>query len=283
MPLWFKIFDDALDDPRLQLLPAATFKTFVNLLCVASKRGGALPAIGELAFMLRQRAGGLAKRLEALVEAGLLEAGADGVLRPAEWDKRQPLRETTTEAEPLTGAERTRRWRERQGVTERDAPVTERDVTVTGDIDQDQDQDSQFAPMARESDRFAEFWGVFPKRQGDNPEAPARAAWRKAVAGGADPTAIVDAAKAYRETCRDREPKFVASAARWLSEERWRSSTPKAEAAAAPPGVWIGLDKPGWPEWAAWWRATKGRSPPTDARGCWRFPSLSPPALEAAA
>jgi hypothetical protein len=279
--LWFRIYDEALDDPRLQRLAPATFRAWFNLLCVASKRGGALPPLAELAFMLRQRAGVLAKRLEALVEAGLLERAEDGGLRPIDWDKRQTIRETADEA--MTGAERTRRWRERRDAA-RDEEVSQRDEAVTGDIDQDQDPEPQSAPAARESDLFAEFWEAFPKRSGDNPEAPARSAWRKAVAGGADPSAIVAAAKAYAVETRHREPKFIASAARWLSEERWRTSTPtKAEAAASPPGVWIGLDKAGWSEWAAFWRSTKGRSPPTDGRGGWRFPSPLPPSLEAAA
>ena len=43
--------------------------------------------------------------------------------------------------------------------------------------------------------------------------------------------------------------------------------------------VWISASAPEWRAWATYWRATKGRTPPTDKRGGWRFPSLIPPAL----
>jgi hypothetical protein len=43
------------------------------------------------------------------------------------------------------------------------------------------------------------------------------------------------------------------------------------------PGVWIAQDAPEWEPWAAFWRATRGKSPPTDKRGGWRFPHRVPP------
>jgi hypothetical protein len=42
-------------------------------------------------------------------------------------------------------------------------------------------------------------------------------------------------------------------------------------------GVWISADAPQWEPWAAHWRATKGMSPPRDAKNGWRFPSFTPP------
>lgn len=46
-------------------------------------------------------------------------------------------------------------------------------------------------------------------------------------------------------------------------------------------GIWIAQSSPEWSPWADFWRATHGKSPPTDKRGGWRFPSRSPPALAA--
>ena len=43
MARWFKYFDSALDDPRIQKLDDRTFKVWVNLLCLASRSGGVLP------------------------------------------------------------------------------------------------------------------------------------------------------------------------------------------------------------------------------------------------
>ncbi len=286
--LWFRIYDDALDDPRLQRLPASLFRAWFNVLCAASRNGGTLPDLPALAFMLRTRPGALSRRLEALKAAGLIEE-ADGELRPIEWEKRQFVRQDAQDgAEPMSPAERTRRWRERRA---RDAPgVTggdARDVTVTA-IETETETETQTAPAARESaidDSFEEFLVAFPRRDGDNPRAPALAAWRKAIAAGAHPALILAGARAYAASAAGLERRFVVSAARWLSEERWPQDAP-APAGNAPrvETVWISATSPDWRAWSDHWRATKGKRPPVDAKGGWRFPSKCPPApLEQAA
>lgn len=111
------------------------------------------------------------------------------------------------------------------------------------------------------------------------PGGPGQAAFRKAIAGDADPAAIAAVAKAYAGECAGREARFIAAPQNWLAQERWKGAaapTPQAKPAQAP-GVWIGLDKPSWREWTAWRRATKGKSPPIDSQGGWRFPTLAPP------
>ena len=50
---WFRFYADALDDPKVQRLPPPIFKTWVNLLCLASKNEGNLPSAEECAFALR--------------------------------------------------------------------------------------------------------------------------------------------------------------------------------------------------------------------------------------
>ena len=71
-----------------------------------------------------------------------------------------------------------------------------------------------------------EFLRVFPRRDGDHPRAPTLAAWRRAVAAGADPARIVAGAKAYAASVAGRERRFVVSAARYLAEERWPQAAP---------------------------------------------------------
>lgn len=44
--------------------------------------------------------------------------------------------------------------------------------------------------------------------------------------------------------------------------------------------VWVRQGSPEWASWAAFWRAEKGKSPPVDSRGGWRFPSRFPPPNE---
>jgi hypothetical protein len=89
---WFRFYDEALDDPKVQNLGAAQFKHWVNLLCLASKQDdrGAIPDVRTVAFRLRLKPGEAAVTLSRLAEAGLLDAGEDGSYRVHSWAKRQP-------------------------------------------------------------------------------------------------------------------------------------------------------------------------------------------------
>jgi hypothetical protein len=276
---WFRIYDETLDDPRLQRLPASLFRAWVNLLCVASRCGGTLPGIDEIAFMLRSRPPAVARRIEALKAAGLIEE-RDGALVPTDWERRQfvSANDRPSPADP-TAAERMRRFRERNA--DRNDAVT---VTAVTPVEEDRDLETekQTAAAAREcvDDAFEEFWGAFPSRDGDNPREPALIEFRKAVSAGAEPKAIIGGAKAYASATAGRERRYIASAARWLGERRWQGETPKPQittSASASIGVWISATSPEWWAWSNHWRATKGKTPPVDAKGGWRFPSLNPP------
>ncbi len=278
--LWFRIYDEALDDPRLQRLPASLFRAWFNVLCAASRRDGTIPDLPELAFMLRTRPGALSRRLEALKAAGLIEK-VDGELRPVAWDKRQFVERP---ADP-TAAERMRRFRER--AAERNAPVTPSVTNAPIEEDADIEQHSLAAPAARESaidDHEEEFLRVFPRRDGEHPRAATLAALRRAVAAGADPARIVAGARVYAASVAGRERRFVVSAVRWLSEGRWPQAAPAHANAPRVDTVWISATSPSWPGYADRYRAAKGKSPPVDAKGGWRFPPQCPPApLEQAA
>jgi hypothetical protein len=219
----FSIDANALDDPRLQRLPPATFKAWFGLKCVAARCGGALPDILTLAFMLRSRLSVLERRLSALREAGLVEERDGGL-----W-----IVDDTPPPEPPP-------------------------------------------PRHDPDDGFNEFWDAFPRRDGDNPHGPALIEFRKAVSAGADPQAIIAGAKVYASATAGRERRYVASAARWLGERRWREIVSRKNE-LKPRLVWISATSPEWRPWADHWRATKGKSPPVDAKGGWRFPSLNPP------
>lgn len=68
-----------------------------------------------------------------------------------------------------------------------------------------------------------------------------------------------------------RSTRQIAEAVRAFAGER-------AEPAPAPL-VWVASGSPEWTAWAAYWRATKGKTPPQDRNGGWRFPSPLPPPL----
>lgn len=122
MARWFRFYDDAVNDPKVQRLPAPLFKLWVNVLCLASKNNGALPPIADMAFVLRLPEKKITEFLNELVGAGLIDRHEDS-LSPHNWHGRQ--------FESDSAAERMRRHRQRM-----------RDVTVT----------SQVTPPAANSD-----------------------------------------------------------------------------------------------------------------------------------
>lgn len=95
MSRWFRFYDTALDDPKVQRLPAALFKTWVNLLCVASRNDGRLP-VADLAFSLRLDDDTCAEHVARLKDAGLIDE-ADGELSPHNWNGRQFTSDSSAE------------------------------------------------------------------------------------------------------------------------------------------------------------------------------------------
>jgi hypothetical protein len=88
MARWFRFYDEALNDPKVQCLAPDLFKVWVNLLCVASKNDGTLPAPAELGFLLRIDTTTAEANLAALAKAGLLDK-TKGSYAPHNWHGRQ--------------------------------------------------------------------------------------------------------------------------------------------------------------------------------------------------
>lgn len=115
MSQWFRFYECALDDPKVQTLTGDDFKSWVNILCVACRKDGLLPNVRDLAFMLRMDENACQTLVERLVNATLIDrrnGGANGAhYAPHGWDKRQ------YKSDGSTG--RVKRFRERS------KPVTE--------------------------------------------------------------------------------------------------------------------------------------------------------------
>jgi hypothetical protein len=71
---------------------------------------------------------------------------------------------------------------------------------------------------------FGDFWRQYPKREGEN---GARREFAKAVAGGADPKAIITGAMRYAAAVMGKPDHFVAMPVNWLRDGRWKD-TPTA-------------------------------------------------------
>ena len=151
MSRWWRAYDEAVDDPKLQQLPAELFRAWFNICCVTSQNGGHLPTLDAVAFKLRLKPAKANKLLGDLRAAGLIDESEDGSLRPHNWDGRQ----FKSDAADGTNAERQQRYRDRHrnAVTTVTPPVTET-VTVTDpytDTDTDtekKDAASSDAPSA---------------------------------------------------------------------------------------------------------------------------------------
>lgn len=175
----------------------------------------------EAAYFLRADQSDVDAIVAALEDLGRLHEG-----RVAKWGKRQFSSDRS--------AERTRDYRHRKEQNSQvDATVTtgDGDVTVTkrhGDAPETETYTEKkedirtVATATRPSESpFEDFWKAYPKRKGANPKAPARKKFDLAVKSGADPGAIVGAARRYAAEMRGEDAKFVAQALTWLNQQRW--------------------------------------------------------------
>lgn len=190
---WFKFYDDVLYDPKVQRLPKDVAWNWVNILCLASKNGGNLPPIADIAFALRITDREADALIETLMAVGLID-DAGGEMRPHNWDERQGI--------DGTNAERQRRFRERKKAERYERygnAVTRNDVTALDKIREEEKREERgaqarsliFAKMIFPEDGSIEFcrWAEIARK-----EAPGR-----------DVDAV---ASAFRGFCRMRDIAF---------------------------------------------------------------------------
>jgi hypothetical protein len=106
MSRWFRFYDDALNDPKVQLLAGDLFKAWVNLLCLASKNGGKIPSADAAAFALRTTAAKARAIVADLAGYGLLDKVEGGYFAPHNWGSRQYKSDVSND--------RVKRFRQRQ-------------------------------------------------------------------------------------------------------------------------------------------------------------------------
>ncbi|MEY9885561.1 hypothetical protein [Bradyrhizobium sp. USDA 329] len=92
---WFRLYNDLINDPKVQSLPDRVFRGWINVLCIASKCAGILPPLQDVAFLLRLTPSRTQSLLDELKAAGLLDAN-DGKLSPHNWKGRQYESDSST-------------------------------------------------------------------------------------------------------------------------------------------------------------------------------------------
>jgi hypothetical protein len=124
MSRWFRVYEEMLHDPKVQCLPAATYKAWMNLLCVASKHDGVLPDIRALTFLLQMDARRIRILLADLEARTLLDRIGD-TLAPHGWATRQYRGDLSTE--------RVKRFRNARRAVSGTAPETEAETETEKD------------------------------------------------------------------------------------------------------------------------------------------------------
>jgi hypothetical protein len=147
---WFRVYDDLIDDPKVQRLPAELFRALINLWCLASKGDGELPPMEDVAYKLRVSVLRAAQIISKLGEAGLLDAGENGPT-PHNWSGRQYKSDVSTE--------RVKRFRKRHETVSATPPDTESEQRQSQN--KNRARDVSVSPEAE----FAEtFWPAYPNK-----------------------------------------------------------------------------------------------------------------------
>lgn len=167
MSRWFRFYDDAINDPKVQRLAGDTFKAWVNILCLASKNEGVLPCLSDIAFALRLDEIQASDLLNQFYKLQLLDEvevpDAPMSYTPHNWNGRQYKSDVT---DP-TAATRQQRYRNNRRNADRNATVTN---TATR-TDTEQKQKEEHCPVAKAtrtavtySEEFeTSFWKPFPR------------------------------------------------------------------------------------------------------------------------
>lgn len=132
---WFRYYESALDDPKVQRLPGELFKSWVNILCLAKRHRGVLPSLTDIAFALRKSEEITQKTISQLKQAGLLDEMEIG-LQPHNWNERQFQSDVSTA--------RVKRFRERHKI----APETPSEYRVQSQTTEQKEREDPAAIAA---------------------------------------------------------------------------------------------------------------------------------------
>jgi hypothetical protein len=241
MSRWFRFYDEVLNDPKVQLLPPEKFKIWVNLLCLASKNDGVLPALDAVTFALRVTRDDLVTTLDQFRDAGLLDLvevrDAPMSYEPHNWKERQYISDT----KDPTGAERARRYRERHGRVTRDGRDANVSVTATRtdtESDSEADSDSEQKDISLRSvndwpkDFRERFWKTYPRKAGKAQANRKLETIRKS--GEVTFTALMAGVDRYASACLQIETQFQKHPITWLNAGCWDDAADALKRSTAP-------------------------------------------------
>ena len=153
---WWRAYDEALHDPKLIALPDKLHRAWFNLLCVASKHGGILPAMSVVAIELRITLHKAAECVTSLVVAGLFDEPEPGKFSPHNWSRRQFQSDVSTD--------RVKRFRQQKRNVS--LAVSETPPETDTEAKTERKKDAPLAPLSSEKDYFTRAKELFGKEAG---------------------------------------------------------------------------------------------------------------------
>lgn len=108
MSRWFRLYSDAMRNPKVARLNDKEFRLWVELLAVAADNDGLIPHLGDLKHLLRRRLDHLSTGVQRLISIGLIDVLGDSYV-PHSWAKFQYKSDVSTE--------RVQKHREKRNVT----------------------------------------------------------------------------------------------------------------------------------------------------------------------
>ncbi len=212
MSRWFRVYDELVDDPKVQCLPPELFKLLINLWCIASKNEGTLPALSHVAYTVRADEEHLLGSLEALERHGLLHRSSNQhgtSWAPHAWEKRQFKSDTSTP--------RVKRFRNVSSAVSETAPETETETETEKRVEKKERACARAEISSGWPPDYAEqFWQAFPNKIGRK-DALQRLK-RVAQSGTVDFLEMMGALYRYAGKTDDRP---FCNPATWINQERW--------------------------------------------------------------
>lgn len=303
MTRWFRYYDDALNDPKVQRLSGELFKSWVNLLCLASKSGGELASLHDVAFALRLPEIKAAAVVTELATKGLLDRIDDRYFAPHKWSDRQFKSDGSTD--------RVKRFRNQERNVSCNVSETETkhglklpETEIETGPEQIQKTDTEKKEDCRESvpTRYPEdfengFWKPYPRTPVMS-KKEALTAWKRLAPE--DREKAVAAVNPYLAFLRSKPDHPAVHACRFLSQRRFdgfAAAPLEAEqrkiirprhgqilgpefGEKAAGKIFVLAETPEWDAWCSHIRSLGKITPPRHFHEGWAFTTLWPPGYE---
>lgn len=160
MGRWFRYYEDALNDPKVQRLPGDLFKAWVNLLCLASSSEGQIKSATQAAFALRLKEDKARLVVAELASHGLLDVVPGGYFEPHNWSSRQFKSDVSNE--------RVKRYRKRECNVTSTVTVTPPDTEQITEPEKERKKDAADAAPQRADDHEAQLFRRGKEVLGEN-------------------------------------------------------------------------------------------------------------------